>query len=763
MILPVTTLVGTIAWSIKGNAFDWQLPLASLLALFVAGGIWQWLNRHNQKVVALFERQSNFLERAVSSMSKTKLAISLVIVTTLSLLLELSFIRWMASLYEIFAFYKNFTLLACFAGLGVGYATSRRQLTFPAFIPCFSVGIIAIVLFRYLVPDGFQYCLFFLPVLENLAMGSRISASSGHFLAIYIFLALNFVFTASVFLPLGQLSGRLMRALPNLQAYGLNLVGSLVGVLVMLIMGQCWAPPLVWFGIALCLALYLFSASRQAVLATSLLSLVCLMTLGSAATFGVEYIYSPYQVLEKRIRKSDGIIQIRAANNYYQRIVDLSETGQKTDFLKRIAQYYEMPFRFKPNPDEVLVIGAGTGNDVAAALRCGAKHVDAVEIDTAIAKMGKEFHPEDPYGSDKVSLIVDDARQFLKKTKKKYDVIVFGLLDSHTAISQASQLRTDSYIYTVEAFKEVRDRLKDDGIISLAFASLGPELDQKLNLMVKSAFNAPPIRIASFYDGEVTLVQSRSGKIAVPDSLMPLLQSKYFQLVPEGVNEPTGIELSTDNWPFFYMPHKAFPMSYLPMLVLIVIIALTMLYSLECFNEPTDAVTPAFFLLGSGFMLIETKAITELALYFGNTWIVTGITIGAILTMAFVANLIVDKIAPSRPLLPLLGVLGSLGLGLWAHHYLPQSNEHAGALVATLLATLPIAFSGVVFSTLFRSAKSVGMAMSANILGALVGGAMEYFALWLGYEALYVMAIVVYALAALSFLALKGAGKTVTS
>jgi spermidine synthase len=542
-----------------------------------------------------------------------------------------------------------------------------------------------------------------------------------------------------------------------------NLVGSLIGVVAMLVMGQCWATPLVWFGSALCLALYLFSGSRRAILASALMALICLMTLGSFATLGIEYIYSPYQVLEKRVQLADGVIQIQAANNYYQRVVDLSAAGQTNPFKKRIAQYYEMPFRFKPNPDQVLVIGAGTGNDVAAALRCGAKHVDAVEIDPAIAKLGGEFHPENPYGSDKVSLIVDDARQYLKKTKKHYDVIVFGLLDSHTAISQASQLRTDSYIYTVEAFKEVRDRLKDDGIISLAFASIGAELDQKLNLMVTSVFNAPPIRIASFYDGEVTLIQSRSGKVAVPESLTPLLKSKYFSLVPEGVNEPTGIELSTDNWPFFYMPHKSFPMSYLPMLVLIVIIALSMLYSLECFNEPTDSITPAFFLLGSGFMLIETKAITELALYFGNTWIVTGITIGAILTMAFVANLIVDKMAPSRPLLPLLGVLGSLGLGLWAHHYLPQSNEHAGALVATLLATLPIAFSGVVFSTLFRSAKSVGMAMSANILGALVGGAMEYFALWLGYEALYVMAIFVYALAALCFLPIKTAAKSVQS
>jgi len=45
----------------------------------------------------------------------------------LSLFLELAVIRWQATVFEFFAFYKNFGLLSCFAGLGLGYALANRD------------------------------------------------------------------------------------------------------------------------------------------------------------------------------------------------------------------------------------------------------------------------------------------------------------------------------------------------------------------------------------------------------------------------------------------------------------------------------------------------------------------------------------------------------------------------------------------------------------------------------------------------------------
>ena len=66
--------------------------------------------------------------------------------------------------------------------------------------------------------------------------------------------------------------------------------------------------------------------------------------------------------------------------------------------------------------DDVLIIGAGSGNDVAAALAQGAGHVDAVEIDPVINELGRLHHPNRPYSDPRVSIHLDDGRSFVRKT-----------------------------------------------------------------------------------------------------------------------------------------------------------------------------------------------------------------------------------------------------------------------------------------------------------------------------------------------------------
>src|SRR5260370_11810860 len=71
----------------------------------------------------------------------------------------------------------------------------------------------------------------------------------------------------------------------------------------------------------------------------------------------------------------------------------------------------------------------------------------------------------------------------------------------------------------------------------------------------------------------------------------------------------------------------------------------------------------AFAFLGAGFMLVETKAITEMGLTFGNTWQVIGIVIAGILTMAFLGNCAVQWLNVKRPLVPYLFLFAALTVG----------------------------------------------------------------------------------------------------
>ncbi|NMB81378.1 MAG: methyltransferase domain-containing protein, partial [Ignavibacteria bacterium] len=231
------------------------------------------------------------------------------------------------------------------------------------------------------------------------------------------------------------------------------------------------------------------------------------------------------------------------------------------------SSYYSVPYFNNSNPKNVLVVGSGTGNDVAAALRNGADHVDAVEIDPAILETGKELHPESPYSSPKVNAIINDARSFIRYTGNKYDLIVYGLLDSHTLLSGKGGIRLDSYVYTVEAFKEARSKLKPNGTISLTFALLSKELGDKLYGMLNTAFDGHgPVVFYSTYDGGYTFIAG--------DSIDQNLKHPLFENVTnQFAQNKEKVDISTDDWPFFYMPYREYPLSSIALIILLLIIS----------------------------------------------------------------------------------------------------------------------------------------------------------------------------------------------
>ena len=141
----------------------------------------------------------------------------------------------------------------------------------------------------------------------------------------------------------------------------------------------------------------------------------------------------------------------------------------------------------------MLIVGAGSGSDVAIALDRGAKHVDAVEIDPAIQRIGVEQHPDHPYDDPRVTRIVNDGRAFLRTTDKQYDLVVFALPDSLTLVSTAANIRLESFLFTEQAFASVRDHLKPGGIFVLYNYYREPWLVAKLQGMLTDAFGSPPL------------------------------------------------------------------------------------------------------------------------------------------------------------------------------------------------------------------------------------------------------------------------------
>ena len=143
----------------------------------------------------------------------------------------------------------------------------------------------------------------------------------------------------------------------------------------------------------------------------------------------------------------------------------------------------------KPFAD-VLIIGAGSGNDVSRALAWGASHVDAVEIDPVIQRLGKQEHPDHPYDDPRVTVHLNDGRNFLRKSTRQYDLIVYALVDSLVLHSSHSNIRLESYLFTRQAMDDVRSRLKPDGVFVMYNYFRQGWIVSRLQNAVRAAFGA---------------------------------------------------------------------------------------------------------------------------------------------------------------------------------------------------------------------------------------------------------------------------------
>jgi spermidine synthase len=685
-------------------------------------------------------RQAEFLDHIASRYIDLAIAGA----AALSLFLELSVIRWQGTVFEFFAFYKNFGLLACFLGLGLGYALSgRRSIPLGLSIPMMAWQFVFMITLRFGDSGGMLASIRAIPLREQINLGASNSTNTAQAFAVYFLLTVVFLITALIFVPVGQVCGRLMQRRPNLRAYGLNLLGSLAGVVLMLLVSALWTPPPLWFALC-CMGILLLTLRMPGSLVTgAVFTVVCVVALDWPVTPLSQRVYSPYQLLEIGHDEDTGLVLIRAAGQYYQRVYDLS-LARTEPKLQPIRHYYDLPYKTHAKQTDVAIVGAGTGNDVAAALRSGAGHVDAIEIDPAILLAGQTRHPEKPYADPRVNAISNDARSFLRTTNRRYDMIVYGLLDSHTLLSQASSVRLDSFVYTVEGLRDARARLKSDGMISLSFCVMRPDMGRKIYLMLQQVFDGrPPRCVAAYYDGSVIFLESNDKSWGLPEATV---SQAGFRDISTYYSDPSlRADVSTDDWPFFYMPLRVYPGSYLLMIGQILVLSL--LITGNFVRERPQFSHLPFFFLGVGFMLVETKAITEMGLTFGNTWQVIGLVIASILVMAFLANCAVLVLKIRQPYIPYLILCATVLLGWSVARAGGLPSTTIGRIETTILLTSPLFFSGIVFSNLIANREGVAGIMALNLLGAVCGGLLEYNSMYFGFRSLYLLAIGCYFLA----------------
>lgn len=689
----------------------------------------------------------------------------LVLASFLTLFAELAFIRWIAVEVRIFAYFKNLALLLCFLGFGLGCALANRPRRWGTGITAF-FGLLLVVLLPWRPGEVMETLSQSLGAASDVQIwGSAVAWDWVHLITAVLTAMVLFLLLVWIFVPLGQIVSRQISLAPRpLPAYSWNLVGSLAGILVFLGVGRAMLPPWIWLGLVILGFGLLQDLPRDRKL-IMLLVVPAALLLYQPAEPDHFAMWTPYQQIDyARVRNRAGDFlagNVRVNHTGYQYIVDLSDTflAHHPTLLKEPVEDnpYNLPFRFaKPSPS-VLVVGSGTGNDLAAALRHNSSSIDAVEIDPAILALGKTEHPERPYDSPRVSVHLTDARAFLKRTAQRYDLVLYGLLDSHTQFSDYSNMRIDNFVYTEESFREARQHLADDGVMFVKFQVNRPWMALRLAKMLQQTFGKPPLVFqadSSYSAGARCFAISPSDRIQNALAADPSLA----EFVNRNRALPTGedVPVTTDDWPYLYQAEKRIPRTFLLVGILVMLLGVVLYRQIP--EARSQLPSLFFFFMGAGFLLLETQVVSRLALYFGTTWQVNGIVISALLIALLVANAVIEYSAkPPSPSLSIAGLLIGLLLAYWfPFSRIPAPPAAVGAVASAVFA-IPVFFAGLLFSGEFRFAKSPSAALGANMLGAVLGGLLENLSLVFGMRALLLLTVVLYCVAAFGLLRKKKA------
>jgi len=651
---------------------------------------------------------------------------------------ELALIRWLPEQLRALAYFPNVILISAFLGLGAGCLVARRRSLlslWPLFLALIAGTAAYLNRFAFTqesATDHLWLLYYDLPATATVIPSIRLP------------IMLMFLLSALTFVPLGQyVAARLVIARDtstSLWGYASDLAGSLAGVVAFSILSYAGTRPVVWFTIALAAALLLYE-SRGLMLWHAVMAFVVIVIVARSQR---NTDYSPYYALRVQPRPPGFNVLTNGSLHQYAAPLRRDDPAPPRSPVDVMRSGYHLPYGLlAARPRRVLVLGAGTGNDVAVALDEGAQQVDAVEIDPVILRIGRN-HPDHPYADRRVRIFNTDARAFLNHTSERYDLVVFGTLDSMTRLSALSSVRLDNYVYTADCLRAVRRHLQPGGGVAMYFWVGKRYIDQHIRALIAVGLGESPAVIQHEFVMFNSLYLAGPGFSRVAHN-QPLTAEQVASV-------EAGIAVPTDDWPYLYLADRGVTPFYLSIIALIVGIALVTVFGVSPEMRRSlggRQVDWVMFLFGAAFTLIETRLVTEMNLVWGATWLTSAVVFGSILATIIAATLLMQL----RPLRwgAAAGGLMTAMLITWLipAHTMVGLAPSLRLLASALFAGLPVFFASCCFALLFREREQPDVAFGWNMLGAVVGGLLEFTSMALGIKAMALLAGVAYLLALL--------------
>ena len=356
----------------------------------------------------------------------------------LILFLELACIRWFPAHVLFLTYFTNTVLFAAFLGMSAGCLAVDRRLG-----GLFASGAILAAAMAaaqgiarwWTVPRGLAIAVEERsPELVFFGAEAPRTDLARFVVPIELVAGLFFLLLALVFFGLGQRLGRALRGGEPIGGYIVNVLGSLVGIGLFTFFSWAEAGPLWWFLLVAAGIAWLMRGDRPPgePAGTTALRFAPLLV--------VVFLADPEAFLPAAPRAAE-----RRWSPYYrvdyvpapERRIDVNLIFHQA-MVPRDAPlpWYDLPYLLRrdsgaPPPADVLVIGAGSGNDRLPGPGVGGRRVDAVEIDPVILRLGAAGPSGPALPGPRVTVHLNDGRHFLRSTtRRKYDVIVYALVDS---------------------------------------------------------------------------------------------------------------------------------------------------------------------------------------------------------------------------------------------------------------------------------------------------------------------------------------------
>ncbi len=152
-------------------------------------------------------------------------------------------------------------------------------------------------------------------------------------------------------------------------------------------------------------------------------------------------------------------------------------SSSKTKFLDYSTSV--LPYRLlnsnssKKKNNSVLVIGAGTGTEIQTANQNGAENILGIELNPQVVEISKKYSNIIRQAlladsNSRTKIIMAEGRGFLQEKKEKFDIITIPIFGGFTASAAGTHSLYENYLFTVESFSLIIDRLKNDGIFAVS-------------------------------------------------------------------------------------------------------------------------------------------------------------------------------------------------------------------------------------------------------------------------------------------------------